>query len=205
MDEDQQEIAFPLFPALESKPKLDLKPEVQQYLDTFLNRVDFLSNYGGGPMYIPPALDSAYKAKLDKFTKDIDRLLEGVQERVGAAIGPLQELIKSVNEDQRPLVALATLASGQAICATSYIRRLLTLKKVWGEESLGSSKEAIKLGGDRGIFAGSDTLFAGEKFDELAKDLGKTAKAPNSRQSRGKNFSGHYSGSFRSNYPYRGG
>ena len=29
-------VAFPLFPALEQKPKLDIRPEVQQYLDLFL-------------------------------------------------------------------------------------------------------------------------------------------------------------------------
>ena len=145
----EQEVAFPLFPALEQKPKLVIRPEVQQYIDVFLGREEFLANFGDEPVYVPQSLDPAYKAKLDKFSKEIDRLLEGVQERAGAAIGPLQELIKSVPEDQRPPVALATLASGQAICATAYIRRLVTLKKVWGDDCFASSKEAIKQGSDK--------------------------------------------------------
>lgn len=50
----------------------------------------------------PPSLDTTYNmAKLDKHTRDVDRLLEGVQERADPALGSLQELMKSVAKDQR--------------------------------------------------------------------------------------------------------
>ena len=127
-------------------------------------------------MFTPPSLDLSFKSRTSSFTKEVDRLLENASDRAGHGLHPLVVLMNQVPEDLRESVALVTLAVGQSICAINYVRRLVSLRDLWGPNMTDSARTAIKQANEQGAF-GLDWLF-GETFNDVCKNITSAPKAP---------------------------
>ena len=163
-----------LFPALRVPDRPVLPESVHEYVDKFMDREAFESQFTDFPtVFAPPRLDPNFK--LGPFAKELERLTLSSTDRAGHALAPLCHLMGAVQDpDLRNAIALATLAVGQAIAQLSYVRRLNALRELWGSTHLDSARSVIKEAS--GSFP-RDVLF-GENFTDLCKKQGGTPPAP---------------------------